>query len=142
MKIKISKNDYLVYVQKGESVMSTLTHVCNDYEILNGQISGIGAVKDIEMGVYDWATKSYLKKQFPDILELLSFQGNITLKENHPFIHAHITVGNHDMNVMGGHLFEMTVAVVGEFFIRKIDTDAYRKFDEDIQLPVWCLESE
>ena len=141
MKVEHSGQNFLVYIQIDEPVMETLTSVCKNNGIMNGQISGIGAVKEIEMGAYDLDSKSYLRKQYPDNHELLSFQGNITLKDGNPFIHAHIIIGNHDLHTWGGHLFEMKVAIVGEFIIRKIDSNAHRKLDNNIGLAVWCLEN-
>ena len=142
MEVKQSGQIFLVYIQKDEPVMETLTSICKNNEINNGQISGIGAVKEIEIGAYDLDSKTYLRKQYTENHELISFQGNITLKDGTPFIHAHITIGNHDLNTRGGHLFEMKVAVVGEFIIRKIDSNAYREFNDDIGLAVWCLEEK
>ena len=46
------------------------------------------------------------------MLELVSFEGNITLKDNQPFLHAHVVLSDHDMNTFGGHLFETTIAAV------------------------------
>ena len=140
MEVRQSGENYLVYIQKDEFVMSSLTELCSTNGIKNGQVSGIGAVKDIEIGAYDLESKSYIKKQYLEIYELISFQGNITLKDGKPFIHSHITIGNHNFNTLGGHLFEMKVAVVGEFIIREIDSDACRKLDGEIGLPVWCLK--
>ena len=141
MKVEHSGQNFLVYIQIDEPVMETLTSVCKNNGIMNGQISGIGAVKEIEMGAYDLDSKSYLRKQYPDNHELISFQGNITLKDSNPFIHAHITIGNHDLHTRGGHLFEMKVAVVGEFIIRNIESNVHREFDKNIGLAVWCLEN-
>ena len=45
------------------------------------------------------------------------------------------------MHTYGGHLFETTIAAVGEFFLRKVEGDAYRKLDDDIGLPCICLEN-
>ena len=86
--------------------------------------------------------KKYLRKIYKEIHELVSFQGNVTLKDGNPFIHAHITLADHDLVTRGGHLFEMKVAVVGEFIIRKVDSNVYREFNDDIGLPVWCLEEK
>ena len=36
----------------------------------------------------------------------------------------------------------MKVAVVGEFIIRKINSDAHRELDDNIGLAVWCLENK
>jgi predicted DNA-binding protein with PD1-like motif len=120
--------------------MKTLTEFCSKNSIQNGEISGIGAVKNIEIGAFDPGSKSYIHKKFDKTHELISCMGNITLKDGEPFIHSHITIGDHDMNVKGGHVFEMTVAVVGEFYIRKIDGSIHRELNGDIGLAVCCVE--
>ena len=116
------ENTFMIHVQQDEPIMSTLTQFCKDHEIINGQISGIGAIKEIELGAYDLTSKEYIIKHFNEIWELTSFQGNIQLKVGEPFIHAHINISDHSMNVKGGHLFEATVAAVGEFVLKKINT--------------------
>ena len=69
-----------------------------------------------------------------DMHELISFQGNIALKDNQPFIHAHIAIGNHNMQVFGGHLFEMKVGAVGEFILHGFNQKTYREIDDNIGL--------
>jgi len=51
-----------------------------------------------------------------------------------------VVLSDHDMQTVGGHLFETTVAAVGEFFLRKFDGTAYRKLNDDVGLPCICLE--
>ena len=117
--------------------MATLTQFCKDREIVNGQLSGIGAIKEIDLGAYDLENKEYIRKFYENIWELTSYQGNVLLKDGESFIHAHITVSNHDMEVKGGHLFEAKVGAVGEFVLRKINTDGKREFDPNIGL--FCM---
>ena len=114
--------------------MEKLTQFCIDNDISSAQVSGIGAVKNIDLGVYDIEKKDYHHKMFKEIHELISFQGNIALKDGKPFVHAHITIGNHDMDVFGGHLFEMEVAAVGEFILHVFDQETHREIDDDIGL--------
>lgn len=140
MQYKQVDKDYFIYIEKNEKVMDTLIRFCKDQAITNGKISGIGAVKEIEIGAYDTVGKEYIRKQFPDVWELVSYEGNVTLKDGDPFVHGHVVLSNHDMKTIGGHLFEMTVAAVGEFFLRKFDNDAYREINEDVGLPCICLE--
>ena len=52
MQYKQDGDTYIIYIQQNEQVMATLTQFCIDNEIQNGQISGIGAIKDIELGAY------------------------------------------------------------------------------------------
>ena len=140
MQYKQVDKDYFIYIEKNEKVMDPLTRFCKEQSITNAKISGIGAVKQSEIGAYDTIGKEYIRKQFPDVWELVSYEGNVTLKDGDPFVHGHVVLSNHDMKTIGGHLFEMTVAAVGEFFLRKFDNDAYREINEDVGLPCICLE--
>ena len=122
--------------------MHSLTKFCLDNNIQNGKISGIGAVKMTEIGAYDIVKKEYLKKEYLDVFELISFEGNVTFKENQPFVHAHVVLSNHNMATVGGHLFESTVAAVGEFFLRKFEGSAFRKLNREVGLPCICLQND
>ena len=141
MQYSKDKENYLLYVEKDEKVMSSLTKFCKAKNIKNGKLSGIGAVKNTELGAYDIIEKRYLKKRISNVHELVSFEGNVTLNNEQPFLHAHVVLSDHDMHTYGGHLFETTIAAVGEFFLRKVEGDAYRKLDSDIGLPCICLEN-
>ena len=81
-------------LDKKYDVMESLTKFCKDQNIDNGKISGIGAIKEIELGAYDLSNKEYITQSFEEVWELTSFQGNIQLKEGNPFIHAHININN------------------------------------------------
>ncbi len=139
MQFQTFNDTFFVYVEQNEPVMATLTQFCKDHRINNGYISGIGAVKNATIGAYDIEKKEYIKCTIKDTRELLSCQGNVTLLNNEPFLHCHLTLGTHDMETQGGHLFEMEVAMVGEFVIRKLKGNAYRSQDENIGLATWCL---
>ena len=141
MQYKQVGKDHFIYIEKNEKVMDTLTRFCIDQGISNAKLSGIGAVKETEIGAYDTIQKEYIKKEFSDVLELVSFEGNVTLKDGSPFAHAHVVLSDHNMDTVGGHLFETTVAAVGEFFLREFDNDAYRELNEDVGLPCICLEN-
>ena len=132
-------NTYIIYVQQNEKIMDTLTQFCKDNNIQNGQISGIGAIKNIEMGAYDVEKKEYTVHQLNEVWELTSYQANVLLKDGEPFIHAHINISDHNLTVKGGHLFEADVAAVGEFILRKIETDGKRKLDPNIGLATMCF---
>ena len=139
MQYKQVDRDYFLYIEKNEKIMETVTKFCTEKNINNAKISGIGAVKNTEIGAYDTVSKKYVKKQFNNVLELVSFEGNVTLKDGSPFAHAHVVLSDHEMRTLGGHLFETTVAAVGELFIREFEGDAYRKMNDDIGLPCICL---
>ena len=139
MQFEQDNDTFFVYLEKDESIMESLTKFCKDQNINNGKISGIGAIKKIELGAYDLRNKEYIIHSFEEIWELTSYQGNVMLKDGEPFIHAHINISNHDLEVKGGHLFEATVAAVGEFVLSKINTKGKRVLDPDIGLACMVL---
>ena len=125
---------YIIYLEQGESIMAMLTQFCKDHQIINGQISGLGAIKEIELGSYDLKNQEYITHKLDDTWELTSYQANIQLKDGEPFIHAHINISDHDLTVKGGHLFDAKVAVVGEFILRNINSNGKRVFNSEIGL--------
>ena len=125
---------YIIYLEQGESIMAKLTEFCIDHQIINGQISGIGAIKDIELGAYDLKNQEYITHKLDETWELTSYQANIQLKDEEPFIHAHINISDHDLTVKGGHLFEAKVAVVGEFILTNINSSGKRLLNPKIGL--------
>ena len=139
MQYQQNKNNYFIYIEKNEKVMDTFTRFCESEGIENAKISGIGAVRNTEIGAYDTIKKEYLRKAFSDVLELVSFEGNVSLKEGKPFVHSHVVLSDHNMVPYGGHLFETTIAAVGEFFLKKFDGNAFRELNEDVGLPCICL---
>ena len=53
MQYKEDGDTYIIYVEQNEAIMKTLTSFCKEKTIDNAQLSGIGAIKDIEVGAYD-----------------------------------------------------------------------------------------
>ena len=139
MQYEKNGDTYIIYLEKGENIMAKLTQFCKDNQIINGQISGIGAIKEIELGSYDLINKEYITHKLADIWELTSYQANIQLKDEEPFIHAHINISDHDLTVKGGHLFEAKVAVVGEFILWNINSSGTRVFNPGIGLACMSL---
>jgi len=139
MQFKKDNNTYIIYIQQNEKIMATLTQFCKDHGIKNGHVSGIGAIKHIEIGAYDIEKKEYIVHKIEEVRELTSYQANVLLKDDEPFIHAHINISDHDLTVKGGHLFEADVAAVGEFILREIEANGKRELDPNIGLATMCF---
>jgi len=131
-----------LYLEMGNEVVTSLTCYCQAQGVQNARISGIGALREIELGIYQPETKSYHRKVFSDTRELLACQGNVTLKDGQPFPHIHIILGDYDFNTLGGHLFKAQVAVVGEFILEELASRVHREMDSEVGFPTWCLTKE
>jgi len=128
---------YVVSLMRGDLLRESIEGLAVRENIVAAQLSAIGAVEDPELGCYLLEKKEYLRRTFPGILELVSLQGNLTLKDGRPFLHAHIAVSGEDFVVFGGHLFEAKAGVVVELFIRPLSTPLPRILCEEIGLARW-----
>ncbi len=131
----IKDNDiYFIRLEKDEDLFSTLEEFAAEEKLLSAHISGIGALKDVELGFYHLDKKHYDRKVFPDEAELLSLDGNLCVFENKPFFHIHTVLGGADFNCYGGHLFSAKVAVTCEINLRPFNREITRIHNCDIGL--------
>ncbi len=128
----------LCVLQKGERLIETLTPELARLEIRGATLSGLGALKEVELGYYELDHKEYIRKTFTDDYELISLSGNVALKDGKPFIHVHAALGDKGFQVFGGHLFEATVAVTAEISVLPFDFAPGRELDPSIGLSLIC----
>lgn len=134
MKVIKIEDAYLVILKKGEEVIKTLTDFCVENKINSGFVSGIGAVEDIKIGYFDEKKKEYIYLDIEESCEVLSMTGDISLKDEKPFLHLHIVLGKKDFNAIGGHLFKAVVSATLEVFILTYKKEFIRKFDDETGL--------
>jgi len=84
-------------------------------------------------------SQTYDKKVFKDEMELISLHGNLSLVDGKPFVHIHVSLGDSEFKVWGGHLFNAKVAVTCEIFFRPFKANVYREFNPDIGLKHLCF---
>ena len=87
MQYKQDKDTYLISLDQHEPIMKTLTEFCIEKNIQNGQLSGIGAIKDIELGAYILEDKEYVKKIFPDTWEV--YKSGISNEDEKNYLKAY-----------------------------------------------------
>jgi predicted DNA-binding protein with PD1-like motif len=109
----------------GEEFPKTLADWCRKERVRSAAVvAGIGMMRNIEIGRYDG--REYEKETVEPSSEILSLQGNVSMKEGEPFVHLHISLADEDMNVMGGHLFKGTVSMTIELVLLEFDADFIR----------------
>jgi predicted DNA-binding protein with PD1-like motif len=139
MKSRKVAGGFLVLLEAGDEVLSSLSALVSKKKIPCGFIQGIGAIKNSELCYFDTKSKKYRVKKVKSTVEVLSLTGNISHLERKPFIHVHATVAGPGQKIMGGHLFKATVAVTLEIFIQVISRRLNRKYDPKIGFNFWDL---
>ena len=139
MEYRRFEDKYIVRIDKGEDVIDVLKNFCLDKEINLAQITGIGASNLIEIGLFNVNTKEYKTKEFTGMFEITSLVGNVTVKENNPYLHIHINFSNEEGSAFGGHLVKAIISATCEIVLTEIITDEIegkvdREFNEEIGL--------
>ena len=121
-------------------VLLSLTEICKKENIKLGVFSVIGAVTSVNLGYYNQNEKRYIDCiNLNKKLEISSCMGNISLNnELEIFVHAHITLSDHQGKCYGGHLMPGSSIFAAEYYIKEIVGAEYvRKYDAETGLSLW-----
>ena len=126
--------------QTGEDLLSALTAFCKKHRIRMGVFRVIGAVRNAALGYYNQDIRKYAECiRLDKKMEIISCNGNISIKDREIFIHAHISIADHDGKVFGGHLMNGTEIFAAEFYIEELFGRDLVREENDPQtgLPLW-----
>lgn len=129
MKVKRTETGFIMVLDIGDEVIDSLKKLAAAERIGVASLTGIGAVRDSVLGYIDLEQKHYLRREFPGSMELVSLTGNMALLNDEPFAHCHAVLGDREMRVFGGHLFQATVSLTVEIFLRVYEGQIARRFD-------------
>ncbi|MFO7819061.1 MAG: PPC domain-containing DNA-binding protein [Halanaerobacter sp.] len=125
-------------LETGDDLVEELTAFVQGKDIKAGKISAIGAVQKAVISYYDQDDKEYYDKEFDESLEIVNLEGNISLNDGEPIVHAHIALADEEGNLYGGHLEEGTVVFACEFVIQEYEGEAFeRGLHQPTELPLW-----
>ncbi len=74
----------ILRLNPGEEVTECIREVCRTEKVALGEVSGLGAACEVELGVFDTTQKKYYGKSFKGIYEIASLTGNITQQGENP----------------------------------------------------------
>ena len=118
----------------GEEICASILALAEQEDILLASITGLGAVNDFTVGVYDTSTRKYAANNFIGPFEIVSLTGTLTRQEDKPYLHLHMSCGDIDGRVFGGHLNRAVISATAEIVIRRIPGKIGRRHDETIGL--------
>ena len=121
---------YIVRLESGEPVIESLTGFLRDERIEFANLSAAGAVRWVHLGYWNAETRAYEYREVAEQLEVVSFQGNGSLKDGEPFLHLHGVFGRRDFSVLGGHIKEARVHPTLEVWLRTEDIAVRRAKDQ------------
>ena len=126
---------YVLRLDSGDEVVDSLTRLAQKEDIRLASVTGLGAAKDITVGLFSVTEKKFYGKRCEGEYEVSALVGNITRKDGEPYLHLHITFGNPDKGeAYAGHLTSCVISATAEIFVQVWDGEVDRRFDEEIGL--------
>jgi len=141
MRSRKEQGGYLLALERGEELISTVTDFATHEGIGAGVFWGIGALERVKIGYYDLTKRAYFFRDEPGVFEVASMQGNVALVDGKPFIHAHAVLSRCDetCECIGAHIKEAYVAVTLEVLLRIFDRPLERMMNDEIGLKLLNL---
>lgn len=134
MEYQKGKHAWIVRLDKGEEIMERLLVLAKQENIRLAGVNGLGAVGDVTVGVYSPETKQYRSNVFQGDFEIVSLHGTLTTKDGEPYGHFHMSFGDGQGRVFGGHLNRAVVSATCELVLQVLEGTVERAMDEEIGL--------
>lgn len=140
MEYRRFKDTLVVRIDRGEEILSCVRAVAEREQIELAGVEALGAVDDFTVGVYLVSEKRYVPNRFTGAYEIVSLTGTIGTKDGAPYLHLHLSAGDENGRVVGGHLTEARVSVTCEMIIRLIDGAVDRQPDAETGIHLWKFD--
>jgi predicted DNA-binding protein with PD1-like motif len=107
-------------LETGSDLVEEIEHFCLEHDVLAAQVTVIGAVRRARYAYYEQDDHRYLELESATHHEIVGFTGNISLRDDRPFLHAHATFADATGATVGGHLLHGIEVFAAEVMIREI----------------------
>ena len=122
----------------GSDLVEELERFSAERDIRAAWVSVVGALSHAAFAYYEQAEHRYLELSSDTHHEITSFVGNISIRDEKPFLHAHAAFADRDGASRGGHLLRGCTVFVAEVTIREMsDVELVRHPDEVTGLSLW-----
>nr|WP_315024384.1 DNA-binding protein [uncultured Aminipila sp.] len=121
-------------IDKGEEILETIKEIAIKENIKLANLNALGAVGEFTVGVLKTKEKKYYSNDFSGDFEIVSLTGTINTMNNEFYSHLHMSAGDADGRVFGGHLNRAVVSATCELIINIIDGKVDRIFNEEVGL--------
>ena len=121
-------------LDKGEEILEQVQRIAQQEHITLATVQALGAIDRFTVGVFYADEKQYHANEFAGHFEIVSLTGTINTMDGAFYCHLHMSAGNEEGQVFGGHLNRAMVSATREMVITILDGTVDRKFDPDIGL--------
>jgi len=107
-------------LETGTDLVGEIEQFCAEHNVLAAGVVAIGAVRRARFAYYEQGDHRYTELESTTHHEIVGFIGNVSLRDNRPFLHAHATFADADGATVGGHLLRGIEVFAAEVMIREM----------------------
>ena len=130
---------FLLRAPEGVDLLDFVNGFAEKNGIKTAIVKGIGSLRNPVVGYYSEEIKAYKRIELFGTFELLTLLGNVSIKDGKPFAHLHVTIGNANGNVFGGHLMKGEV-FVAELYVQELVGEPLVRKERGNNLSLWDEE--
>lgn len=127
-------NTIIARIDKGEEILEQLEDISHKENIRLASVSALGATNDMTVGVFRTEEKKYYANHFTGDMEIVSLTGTVSTMNGSYYAHLHMSAGDTEGHVFGGHLNRCVISATCEMVIQVIDGEVDREFNKEVGL--------
>ena len=125
-------NTYVIRMERGEEIVEQVRRFAVQEGVKLASVQALGAVDDFEIGVYDVPEKRYHTRRLQGPYEIVSLVGTINTMNGEAYVHLHLSAGDAEGRVFGGHLLRGVISATVEMVVTLIPGTVDRQHDETL----------
>ena len=127
-------NTYIVRMDPGEEILEQVKALALKEHIRLASVQALGAINDFTVGVFKTDEKKYYANSFQGSYEIVSLTGTINTMDGEFYCHLHMSAGDDQGHVVGGHLNRAVVSATCEMVVTAIPGTVDRAFSPEVGL--------
>ena len=122
----------------GQDVISAIGRFCRKNDIQMAAVSVHGAVSSVTLGTFDHQQQVYVTVAENGPLSFGACQGNISLKDERPFVYLSAVLSDVDGRTIAGRLFSETIVFAAEIDLQELHGPPLaRHYDAKTGMMLW-----
>ena len=134
MEYKRCGNVIIARIDKGEEITEIIREIAARENIQLAGVSAIGAIGSFTAGIFKVKEKKFAPREYKGEFEIVSLSGIINTMNGEFYCHLHMSAGDQNGNVYGGHMSRAVVSATCEMVITVYDGEVGRVFSDEIGL--------
>src|SRR3990170_9162051 len=131
--------NFLIRAEHDSDLIKSVAELAKKNEITTATFTAIGALKNAKLGFYNQKKHDYSETLLSTPQEIASCIGNVSMKDDEPFVHAHAVLADQNGYTNAGHLLEGKVFAAEIHLTELVGAKLVRKNDPVTGLSLWDI---